>query len=96
VAGHVNVSATENNFTANATGVLVLQGFAGSLTLHYNNINGNTHAGIENDSTQSVDAEANWWGSTTGPTSASNPGGTGDKIIGPVDFTNWLTFAIST
>jgi hypothetical protein len=96
VAGHANVSGTENNFTGNSTGVLVVQGFTGSLTLHYNNINGNTHAGIENDSTQSVDAEANWWGSTTGPTSASNPGGTGDKIIGPVDFTNWLTFAIST
>jgi hypothetical protein len=96
VAGHVNVSATENNFTGNSTGVLVLQGFTGTLTLHYNNINGNTHAGIENDSTLSVDAEANWWGSTTGPTSASNPGGTGDKILGPVDFSNWLTFAITT
>ena len=80
----------------NATGVLVQQGFSGSLVLHYNNINGNTHAGIENDSTQSVNTEANWWGAATGPTSTSNPGGTGDKIIGPVDFSNWLTFAIVT
>jgi hypothetical protein len=96
VSAHASVSGTQNNFTGNATGVLILGGFAGSLTLHYNNINGNTHAGIENDSTQSVDTEANWWGSATGPTSSSNPGGAGDKIIGPVDFSNWLTFAITT
>jgi hypothetical protein len=88
------LSGAASFVSGNATGVLILQGFAGSLTLHYNNINGNTHAGIENDSVQSVDAEA--WGSTTGPTSASNPGGTGDKILGLVDFSNWLTFAITT
>jgi hypothetical protein len=96
VSGHASVSGNQNNFTGNATGVLVQKGFTGSLVLHYNNINGNTHAGIENDSTQSVDAEANWWGAATGPTSAGNPGGTGDKIIGPVDFSSWLTFAIVT
>ena len=25
----------------------------------------------------------NWWGSATGPTIASNPGGTGEEIIDP-------------
>jgi hypothetical protein len=96
IGGHASVSGNQNNFAGNATGVLVQKGFSGSLVLHYNNIDGNTHAGIENDSTQSVDAEANWWGAATGPTSTGNPGGTGDKIIGPVDFSSWLTFAIVT
>ena len=96
VGGHASVSGNQNDFEGNATGVLVQQGFSGSLVLHYNNINGNTHAGIENDSAQSVNTEANWWGAATGPTSTSNPGGTGDKIIGPVNFSNWLTFAIVT
>jgi hypothetical protein len=31
--------------------------------------------------TGSLAATNNWWGSTSGPTIASNPGGTGDKII---------------
>jgi hypothetical protein len=96
VSGGAHVTGDENTFMGNAIGVLVSQNFSGSLTLHYNNIDGNTTAGIENNSTQSVDTEANWWGSVTGPTNSSNPPGTGDKVIGLVDFTNWLMFAIST
>ena len=39
-------------------------------------------------------AVCNWWGSSTGPTHPSNPGGTGDSVIGTVDLANfdpWLT-----
>jgi hypothetical protein len=38
-----------------------------------------------------VNAECNWWGSSTGPTNASNPGGTGEEVVGNADFTPWLT-----
>jgi hypothetical protein len=38
-----------------------------------------------------VNAECNWWGSNTGPTNASNPGGTGEEVVGDVDFTPWRT-----
>jgi Right handed beta helix region len=37
-----------------------------------------------------VNAECNWWNSSTGPTNPSNPGGTGEKVVGDADFTPWL------
>jgi hypothetical protein len=37
-----------------------------------------------------VDAECNWWGSSTGPTNTNNPGGTGEEVVGDADFTPWL------
>jgi Right handed beta helix region len=93
VAGSASVSATDNNFTGNAFGVVIHTGFTGTLTLRFNNISGNTTDGVDNLATTSVDAEANWWGSATGPTNAGNPGGTGDKVAGTVDFSNWLTLS---
>ena len=38
----------------------------------------------------SVDATLNWWGSTSGPTTSANPGGTGSASAGNVDFSPWL------
>ncbi|HKV09216.1 MAG TPA: hypothetical protein VJ725_13820 [Thermoanaerobaculia bacterium] len=38
-----------------------------------------------------ADASGNWWGSPTGPTIASNPGGTGDPLDDRVVFTPFLT-----
>ncbi|MBI4514250.1 MAG: hypothetical protein HY699_00315 [Deltaproteobacteria bacterium] len=38
----------------------------------------------------SVNAEGNWWGSATGPTIASNAGGTGDATDDLVDYSPWL------
>jgi hypothetical protein len=40
--------------------------------------------------TASVDGENNWWGSPTGPTTPTNPGGTGAKVSPGVDYTPWL------
>jgi hypothetical protein len=37
-----------------------------------------------------VNAECNWWASPTGPTTPSNPGGTGEEVVGDADFTPWL------
>ena len=42
----------------------------------------------------SLNATNNWWGSSTGPTIASNPGGTGEIIIDPdgvVKYSPFLT-----
>ena len=93
VAGSASIGATGNTFTGNAFGVVVHTGFTGTLTLSLNNISGNTMEGVDNLSTTSVDAEANWWGSATGPKNAGNPAGTGDRVAGTVDFSNWLTLA---
>jgi hypothetical protein len=38
-----------------------------------------------------ADASRNWWGSPTGPTIASNPGGTGDRLDDRVTFSPFLT-----
>src|SRR5712692_8570738 len=37
-----------------------------------------------------VNAECNWWNSSTGPTNANNTGGTGEEVVGDADFTPWL------
>jgi nitrous oxidase accessory protein NosD len=67
------------------------------VTASTNCIQGNTVAGLEAGTgghTGTLNAENNWWGSSTGPTHASNPGGTGDAVIAPdnnVDFDPFLT-----
>jgi len=58
--------------------------------INFNNIAGNTGYGIRNINTVPVNAENNWWGSATGPTHSSNPGGTGDEVSDYVDFKPWL------
>jgi hypothetical protein len=39
-----------------------------------------------------VDGENNWWGSPSGPTTPSNPGGTGAQVTSTVDYDPWLLF----
>jgi len=61
---------------------------------HYNNIVGFAYAGLEVDPgghVGSMPAECNWWGSATGPSNPTNPGGTGDKVIGDASYRPWLT-----
>ncbi|MFZ1219758.1 MAG: right-handed parallel beta-helix repeat-containing protein [Chthoniobacterales bacterium] len=72
------------------------------ISAHNNCITGNTIAGLEVEAgghTGTLNAENNWWGSASGPMIASNPSGTGDKIIDPngvVDYTPWLTSRTGT
>ena len=59
--------------------------------INYCDIYQNTSIGINNvDKSFTINAEYNWWGSNTGPTHASNPGGTGTEVSDAVDFTPWL------
>jgi len=37
-----------------------------------------------------IQAEENWWGAPSGPTSARNPGGAGGALAGDADFAPWL------
>ncbi|MFA7332183.1 MAG: T9SS type A sorting domain-containing protein [Candidatus Delongbacteria bacterium] len=55
-----------------------------------NMFDGNTLA-VENNGTQTLQAMGNWWGDSSGPTHASNPGGTGDPVTDHVHFANFLT-----
>ena len=66
---------------------------AANVHVNFNNIVGNTGSGaygVSNLGSGILDAEKNWWGSATGPTHTSNPGGTGDAVTDNVDFTPWL------
>ena len=59
--------------------------------IHYNDIAGNTGYGLRSIGTLPlVDARYNWWGNGTGPTHASNAGGTGDLITDNVEYRPWL------
>jgi hypothetical protein len=77
-------------------------GFGGgpnsSITFNQNSISGYS-IGLEEDAGGymggSLDATKNWWGSSTGPTIASNPGGTGALIIDQDGVVNYLPFLTS-
>jgi transcriptional regulator with XRE-family HTH domain len=62
-----------------------------------NIICGNGEAGMDVDWDADIGAEGNWWGAPSGPTHASNPGGSGDAVLdtqngggGSVDFDPWI------
>jgi hypothetical protein len=74
----------------------------GSILINNNNITGYPVAGLAVDSggysggPGSLDATNNWWGSPTGPTIASNPGGTGEPIVDPDGVVSYKPFLTST
>jgi hypothetical protein len=104
--GNSNITINSNVLRNGARGIRVDDPFAigpnSNITAHLNCIVGNTIAGLEASAgghTGTLNAENNWWGSSTGPTIVSNPGGSGDKIIDPdgvVDYTPFLTSATGT
>lgn len=66
-------------------------GFLNS-SINFNNITNNSAYGLENaDTTQTVDAECNWWGHPTGP-GGIGPG-TGDAVSDYVIYEPWLLAA---
>jgi hypothetical protein len=73
---------------------LGLGGPSSNVDFHFNNFELYALTGMTVDPlshTGTVDAECNWWNSSTGPTNASNPGGTGEEVVGDANFTPWLT-----
>ena len=69
-----------------------------NITINSNNIAGNAVAGLVVDHLSYagiLNAQGNWWGSATGPTIASNPGGTGDKIVDPDSIVMYKPFLTS-
>jgi hypothetical protein len=72
-----------------------------TININNNNIFGYAVAGLVVDAGGysggfgSLNAENNWWGSATGPTIASNPGGTGAVIIDPDGVVDYHPFKTS-
>ncbi|MCS3920285.1 NosD domain-containing protein [Fervidibacter sacchari] len=80
-----------NDFTANDIGILVTDenGNTGTPTINYNNIEGNG-VGLQNGSSQQVNAENNWWGDPGGPGADEDEDGIyGDTVEGDVDYDPW-------
>ncbi|HXV98429.1 MAG TPA: right-handed parallel beta-helix repeat-containing protein, partial [Anaerolineae bacterium] len=89
-----NLHIDANSLTGNSVGIRIeANSLSGSIDANCNFIQGNS-VGLRNDETDVVDANLNWWGNATGPTHASNPGGTGQGVLGSA--VNLLPFASNT
>lgn len=77
-----------NTLSTNTTGIAV--GYdetdTSNVAARFNNIAGNTDFGVSSTEGPYVDAQCNWWGDASGPTHASNPGGTGDAVSDSVSY----------
>ena len=63
-----------------------------NIAWHQNSITGYTGSPqfFAENYTGTLDATCNWWGSASGPTVASNPGGTGTSVSDNVNYQPWL------
>ena len=90
-----------NNYGSQGGGAIFND--AGEVIIHYCSISGNTSGinagGIVDVNNDTVDAQNNWWGRSTGPSGGiadyGNPAifanGSGDEISGHIYFYPWLT-----
>ena len=78
----------DSDFLMNTTGLNFVGNFAPLISNCI--FEGNTSWGFYNSTGITITAINNWWGSETGPTHPSNPGGTGDPVSNGVTFSPWL------
>jgi parallel beta-helix repeat protein len=79
-----------NTIAGNRIGINLLTTKSGLYRV--NRIEKNSLYGISNGTASAypnADARYNWWNSSTGPTYAGNPGGTGDAITTKVNYAPW-------
>ncbi len=89
VATNSSPTITNSTFKHNYNGI-VAKG-SSNPTINYCDIYQNSGMGVYNvDESFVINAENNWWGSDSGPTHSSNPGGTGSVVSNAVDFDPWL------
>jgi len=67
-----------------------------NLDVNQNSITGSSIAALSTYSAPPVDGTINWWESPTGPTHATNPGGTGGLVMDGVTFSPWLCSGVDT
>ncbi|MBS2098338.1 right-handed parallel beta-helix repeat-containing protein [Carboxylicivirga linearis] len=83
-------SIRNSSLIYNANGVRATG--ASNPVINFCDIYGNTNFGVQNvDMAFDIDARYNYWGSNTGPTHASNPGGTGDAVTDMVNYDDFTT-----
>ena len=106
--GAQNSVITENVFSGNVQEDIFFTSVQAPGLISTNRANGNRFGSATavtyNEATlaeqETIDCSANWWGSNTGPTLATHPGGVGSLIAGAasskVDFTPWLNSGTDT
>ncbi len=87
--GLSDVIFKNNYFTGNIEGVGA-SSVGASFVVEENAFTKNTTAMKHYGGGNPIGAERNWWGHQSGPTNTSNPGGSGQPVVGDVDFTPWL------
>jgi len=83
---------TDNSIIDNMTGIVVGSSSSDNSFLFANNNNlAGDNVGVQNNQASGyLTATLNYWGSTSGPTTSANPGGTGVASVGGVWFSPWL------
>jgi hypothetical protein len=94
---NTGLTFTNNDLSGGVGHAIRLSFFLGApstgVEFHQNNIETYGLTGLTVDPGShvgTVNAECNWWNSSTGPTNPGNPGGTGEEVVGDADFTPWL------
>jgi len=92
VENNASATITDSTLTSDATGILVGSGTSDTCTVTATNDSfASDTTGVRNNQTGgSLNATLDWWGSASGPTNASNPGGSGAAAVGNVSFSPWL------
>jgi uncharacterized membrane protein/fibronectin type 3 domain-containing protein len=85
-AGSLSLSSV--TVSSNTTGIITQA--SRPAEIHQCSIAGNNVAGLNNQDAGAAQAQYNWWGAASGPTTEANPGGTGDAIVGNVAFAPFL------
>ncbi len=95
VTSGATAAITDNSITGDSTGILVGSGSTDTcvVTVQYDDLSGNTTAGITNEqanASYAVTAIDDWWGSLHGATTTGNLGGNGTGVSSNVSFTPWI------
>ncbi|MBC7325712.1 MAG: right-handed parallel beta-helix repeat-containing protein, partial [Moorella sp. (in: Bacteria)] len=91
--GNIGGEVRSSTFTANKTGVDLLEASAPGLIFRENNFY-NNETGVRSPAQASLAVAPNYWGSSSGPKhNPLNPSGHGDLIEGNLDFIPWAPYA---
>lgn len=97
--GKSNTHNYNNIANCSLVGIEIGEGasdFIDNIVLNFNSITGNT-VGVDNKSSNLVDATHNWWGDASGPKhETTNPNGTGNAVSDNVLYYPWYTNASLT
>lgn len=93
-AGGVTAVVRNNTITVPSGNGITVSGLNGAISVVENYLAGNGASAVNASLSlgSPISAEDNWWDDSTGPANAKNPGGSGNAVMGNVDFSPWLAY----